>query len=69
MMLIRIGHHLWRSRKRREWPEEAVLSALRDVWDRKAELRAVYREQWLELCKNRANNLPRKAKREELIQV
>ena len=35
LLLIRVGHHLWRSRKRKEWPEPAISRALEAVWEAK----------------------------------
>jgi hypothetical protein len=60
-ILIRVGHHLWRSMKRKEWPNEAVFSALETVWDAKETLRLELRRSWLEVSRNRTNNLLRRA--------
>jgi len=60
-ILIRVGHHLWRSMKAQEWPNEAVFSALKTVWDAKETLRVGLRRAWLESLRNRSNNLLRKA--------
>jgi hypothetical protein len=56
-VLIRVGHHLWRSRKRKEWPELAVSSALQDVWDAKEALRIILRKEWLDYAENRAKQI------------
>lgn len=55
LLLIRIGHHLWRQRK--EWPNEAGFRALQAVWDRKEALRVILRKQWLEMLENRIRRL------------
>jgi hypothetical protein len=57
LTLIRIGHHLWRSRKRKEWPEDAVCAALETVWGIKETLRIGLRKQWLESYEKRINDL------------
>jgi hypothetical protein len=57
MILIRVGHHLWKSGKRKEWPAEALSSALDDVWSRKEELRVGYRKAWLEMKAKTVLNL------------
>ena len=57
MLLIRVGHHLWRSRQRKEWPETGVNLALACVWQAKEEIRVPLRKQWLETVKNRAEIL------------
>lgn len=53
MLLIRVGHHLWRSYKRKEYPKSVALRALQDVWDRKEALRVILRKEWLEFYENR----------------
>jgi len=44
MLLIRVGHHLWKSWKRQEWPQEAVLAALETVWEAKRMVRLLLRK-------------------------
>jgi hypothetical protein len=51
MALIRIGHHLWRSYKRKEWPEPGISISLQTVWDAKEEIRRPLRAAWLESWK------------------
>ena len=48
LLLIRVGHHLWRSYKRKEWPEPAISTALQAVWDAKEEIRRPLRQAHLE---------------------
>lgn len=57
LLLIRVGHHLWRSRKRREWPESVAMAALETVWAAKEAYRVPLREKWLELSKNRKKQM------------
>jgi hypothetical protein len=57
LLLIRIGHHLWRSYKRQEWPNEVVFSALQTVWDLKETVRRPLRKAWLESLKKRIERL------------
>ena len=57
LLLIRAGHHLWRSRKRKEWPEIVVAYALRAIWDAKEAYRVELRRSWLEHAENRKSRL------------
>ena len=57
LVLIRVGHHLWRSYKRKEYPESVALSALQDVWDRKEAMRVILRKEWLEHVIDRQKRL------------
>jgi hypothetical protein len=46
MLLIRVGHHLWRefkSKSIRTWPKEALLVALETVWKAKEAVRVPLR--------------------------
>jgi hypothetical protein len=55
--------------KRKEWPEKALATALRDVWNIKEALRVTLRKEWLEsmdkkllgLAKGRHGRLNRRA--------
>jgi hypothetical protein len=58
LLLIRAGRHLWRSRKRKEWPEAPLFLALQAIWDAKKALRVELRRSWLETLKNRTKHLP-----------
>jgi len=53
LLLIRVGHHLWRSRKRKEWPEPAISRALEAVWEAKEQIRVPLRKEWLDFVENR----------------
>ena len=57
LLLIRAGHHLWRSMKRKDYPESVALAALGTVWMAKRELRVLLREEWLESLENRQKGL------------
>jgi hypothetical protein len=57
MTLIRIGHHIWRSGRRKEWPDNVISSSLQAVWDLKEAHRAILRKSWLESMKKRGERL------------
>jgi len=57
LLLIRAGHHLWRLRKGKEWPEQALWSALQTIWDAKEALRVELRQQYREAIEKRKLNL------------
>jgi len=65
LILIRIGHHLWRSRRRKEWPETTILPALQAIWDTKSILRVNLHKEWLESRKNRIKNMNRNFNRDK----
>jgi hypothetical protein len=44
ILLIRIGHHLWRLRGKNKWDAIALDSSLETVWEAKRTLRAELRE-------------------------
>lgn len=60
LTLIRVGHHIWRSMKRKEWPEHVAMSALRDVWDAKELIRVPLRADWLAFVEKSKKNLRRR---------
>lgn len=57
LLLIRIGHHLWRWRKLKAWPEPAIMSALEEVWAAKEAVRVILCAEHLETLTNRQNHL------------
>lgn len=60
LLLIRVGHHLWReykSEKPRGWPREALLAALETVWAAKEAVRVPLRQEWLRSREKTANHL------------
>lgn len=52
LLLIRVGHHLWRSGRRKEWAERPLFAALQAVWDAKETIRQPLRRSWLEHVEN-----------------
>jgi len=56
LLLIRIGHHLWREWKSKDpagWPKAPLFSALEAVWEAKEQIRVHLRKEWLEFVENR----------------
>ena len=57
LLLIRVGHHLWKSYKSRIYPENVALAALKAVWNAKEEVRVVLRQEHLETWEKRSERL------------
>ena len=57
LLLIRIGHHLWREWKASKRQDKALYTALETVWAAKEVVRVPLRKEWLEFRKNQKKRL------------
>ena len=56
LLLIRVGHHLWREWKSKDakgWPKAPLFTALEAVWEAKEQIRVPLRKEWLDFVENR----------------
>lgn len=61
LLLIRIGHHLWRLRGKNKWDATALDSSLETVWAAKRTLRAELREKYRQSAEKSKMNLSAKS--------
>ena len=65
LLLIRAGHHLWKSQRRKEWPEKAVSQALETIWSAKEALRVELRQEWLNSREKRISDFQQRVARKK----
>jgi hypothetical protein len=67
MVLIRVGHHLWRAWKASRRQDKALFAALETVWAAKEAVRVDLRKEWLEHYRNRSERLAKYRITEETL--